>query len=208
MLFLQGWDRREKIIPERRYDMRVLIGVFMLLFSFSFGFDSTVVGKEFKDFTSIDEKGNVVKASQVIDHKPAVIIFFALGDQAGTFKFLPNMNRLYEKYKDRVVFMAVLLSRSNAEEVKDLKKMLPLKIPVYLGYKDAILNYGIRKVDVPLILFVDRSGLVTHIIARPESSAEEIYPPEKNLQKKDTMAERISQSMKIIENYIKQVIGE
>ncbi|SNZ06372.1 AhpC/TSA family protein [Persephonella hydrogeniphila] len=188
--------------------MRALIGVFMLIFSFSFGFDTFIVGKEFKDFTSIDEKGNEVKASQIVDHKPAVIIFFAIGDQPGTFKFLPNMNKLYEKYKDKVVFMAVLLSRSNPEEVKKLKKMLPLKIPVYLGYRDAIINYGIRKVDVPLILFVDRNGLITNVIARPESTAEEIYPPEKNLQKKESIEGRISQSIKIIDRYIKEIIKE
>jgi len=188
--------------------MGKIVFMLMLTFSFSFGFDSLVVGKEFRDFTAIDETGKVVKASQVIDHKPAVIIFFAIGDQPGTFRFLPNMNRLYEKYKDRVVFMAVLLSRSNKKEVQELKKMLPLKIPVYLGYTDAIRNYDIRKVDVPLILFVDKEGFVTNIISRPESEMEEIYPPEKSLKEKETIEDRISQSIEIIEKYIKKLIGD
>ncbi len=186
---------------------KVLIAL-LTVFSLSYGFDSSLVGKEFRDFRSIDEKGNVVKASQIIDHKPAVIVFFAIGDQPGTFKFLPNMNRLYEKYKDKAVFMAVLLSRSNKNEVQELKKMLPLKLPVYLGYTDAIRNYGIRKVDVPLIVFVDKQGLITNIIARPESTMEEIYPPEKSLEKKETIKERISQSIEIIEKYIKKLIGD
>ncbi len=188
--------------------MKKVIMAFLTVFSLSFGFDSSLVGKEFKDFRSIDEKGKVVKASQVIDHKPAVIIFFAIGDQPGTFKFLPNMNSLYEKYKDKAVFMAVLLSRSNEKEVQELKKMLPLKLPVYLGYSDAIINYDIRKVDVPLIIFVDKEGLITNIIARPESTMEEIYPPEKSLKEKETIKERISQSIKIIEKYIKNLAGE
>lgn len=185
---------------------KILIALFLIFYQ-SFAFDSSVVGKEFLDFTSRDETGKEVKASQVIDHKPAVVVFFAIGDQPGTFKFMPQMNSLYEKYKDRVVFMAVLLSRSNPEEVKELKKMLPLKLPVYLGYRDAIINYQIQKVDVPLIIFVDRAGLITHIIARPESTEEEIYPPEK-LEKKDTIQGRISQSISIIEKYVKQMLGE
>ncbi|MDQ7055092.1 MAG: redoxin domain-containing protein [Persephonella sp.] len=163
--------------------MKKLLTALFLIFSQTFAFDSSVVGKEFLDFTSIDEKGKEVKASQIIDHRPAVIVFFALGDQPGTFKFMPHMNSLYEKYRDKVVFMAVLLSRSDPAEVKELKKMLPLKLPVYLGYSDAIINYQIQKVDVPLIVFVDKTGLITHIIARPESTEEEVYPPEK-LEKK------------------------
>ncbi len=185
---------------------RLLLALF-LIFSQTFAFDSSVVGKEFLDFTSRDETGKEVKASKIIDHKPAVIVFFALGDQPGTFKFMPYMNRLYEKYKNNVVFMAVLLSRSNPEEIKELKKMLPLKLPVYLGYRDAIINYQIQKVDVPLIIFVDKTGLITHIVARPESTEKEIYPPE-TVVREETIEKRISQSVNIIEEYIKEIIAD
>ena len=104
--------------------------------------------------------------------------------------------------------MAVLLSRSDKKEVQELKKMLPLKIPVYLGYKDAIDNYNIRKVDVPLIILVDRDGLITNIVARPESEMEEVYPFEKDLQKKETIEERTAQSIKLLDKYIQKLIQE
>ncbi|WP_297453527.1 redoxin domain-containing protein [Persephonella sp.] len=197
-----------KITLERRFKMRKVIMAFLTVFSLSFAFDNTLVGKEFRDFTSIDESGKVVKASQVIDHKPAVIIFFAIGDQPGTFKFLPHMNELYDKYKDKVVFMAVLLSRSDKKEVQELKKLLPLKIPVYRGYRDAIENYKIRKVDVPLIILVDKDGLITNIVARPESEMEEVYPFEKNLKKENTLEGRTAQSIKLLDKYIQKLIQE
>ncbi|WP_457643014.1 TlpA disulfide reductase family protein [Persephonella sp.] len=187
--------------------MKKIAVLFLIVFSFSYGLDSSVVGKRFVDFTSIDEKGREVKASQVINGKPAVVVFFAIGDQPGTFKFLPHMNDLYEKYKDKVVFMAVLLSRSDPEEVKELKQMLPLKIPVYLGYSDAVKGYGIRKVDVPLILFIDRKGIIKHLVVRPESTMEEIYPEEK-FEKKETIEERIKQSIQIMDRYIKEISKE
>ncbi|WP_456383587.1 peroxiredoxin family protein [Persephonella sp.] len=187
--------------------VRILLSFFILV-NAVLAFDSSVVGKKLKDFTSIDENGNVVKASRVIDHKPAVIIFFAIGDKPGTFDFMPAMNSLYEKYRDRVVFMAVLLSRSNPKEVKELKQMLPLKIPVYLGYRDAIKGYNIRKIDVPLILIVDDNQTIRHIIARPESTMEEVYPPDSSITQKDTQEGRIKQSIELIDRYIKQLLKE
>ncbi|NPA54382.1 MAG: TlpA family protein disulfide reductase, partial [Aquificae bacterium] len=137
---------------------------------------SDFIGKEQINFHGIDETGKEVDMKSITQGKPAVIIFFAIGDKPGTFDFLPNMNKLYDKYKDKVQFVAVLLSRSDAEEVKELKEMLPLKIPVLLGYSDAIKGYEISKVDVPFIVIVDANGKVKHIVVRPESEMIEEAP--------------------------------
>ncbi len=165
------------------------------------------IGKNYKKFRGITEDGKVVNIKDLIDSKPAVLIFFAIGDKPGTFDFLPHMNKLYEKYKDKVAFVAVLLSRSDKEEVKELKEILPLKIPVLRAYNEAISRYKITKLDVPYIVFIDRNGKVKHILLRPESEmikeAPKVEHPE---YKGKTQFQRIEMSMKTIEKYIEEIL--
>ncbi len=166
-----------------------------------------LIGKPYPDFHGIDENGKEVSIKNVIGNKPAIIIFFAIGDKPGTFDFLPNINSLYDKYGNRIKFVAVLLSRSNSEEVKELKRILPLRIPVLLGYSDAIKNYRIAKVDVPYIVIINRKGIVKHVILRPESYMIE-EAPYKNREEfiNKTKEERIKSSIKIIDMYIKNLL--
>ncbi len=165
------------------------------------------IGKNYKKFRGITEEGKVVNIKKLIDGKPAVLIFFAIGDKPGTFDFLPNMNRLYEKYKDKVAFVAVLLSRSDKEEVQELKKILPLKIPVLRAYNEAISRYKITKLDVPYIVFIDKEGKVRHIILRPESEMIKESPKVEHPEYKGkSQSQRIEMSMKTIEKYIQEII--
>ena len=164
------------------------------------------IGKRFIDFHGIDEEGKEVAISDMIQGKPAVIIFFAIGDKPGTFDFMPYMDELYQKYNSKVQFVAVLLSRSDSEEVKELKEMVPINMPVLRGYSDAIKNYEISKVDVPYMLFIDKNGVIKHIILRPESEMirEAPYVEHKNYKDK-TQEERIKSSIKEIEIYINEI---
>ncbi len=166
------------------------------------------IGKDYKRFRGIDESGKVVSIKDIIDNKPAVIIFFAIGDKPGTFDFLPHMNSLYDKYKDRVKFVAVLLSRSDKEEVQELKKILPLKIPVLLAFNEAITRYKITKLDVPYLVFIDKDGKVKHILLRPESKMIKESPKVEHPDYENkTEEERINKSMEIIEGYIREIAG-
>ncbi len=164
------------------------------------------IGKKYKNFHGITEKGKEVSISEVINGKPAVIIFFAIGDKPGTFDFMPHMNKLYEKYKDKVNFVAVLLSRSDAGEVQELKRITPINMPILRGYSDAIESYQISKVDVPYILFIDKDGLIKHIILRPESEmiTEVPFVRHKDYKNK-SQEERIKSSVKEIEKYIIEI---
>ena len=167
-----------------------------------------LIGKKYLDFYGMDEDGKETSISKIIDGKPAVIIFFAIGDKPGTFDFMPHMNELYDRYKSKVNFVAVLLSRSDREEVQELKRITPINIPVLRGYSDAIENYQISKVDVPYILFIDKNGVIKHIILRPESEMITEAPYIKHEDYKDkTQEERIESSIKEIEKYIIE-IGE
>jgi thiol-disulfide isomerase/thioredoxin len=168
---------------------------------------SEFIGKEQINFHGIDESGKEVDIKSITEGKPAVIVFFAIGDKPGTFDFLPHMNELYDKYKDKVEFVGVLLSRSNAKEVQELKKMLPLKMPVLLGYSDAIKGYEISKLDVPFIVFVDEKGKVERIIVRPESDMIEEAPAVNREDYKNmTLQQRINKSIKNIDNYIQEML--
>jgi len=168
---------------------------------------SEFIGKEQINFHGIDESGNKVDIRSITEGKPAVIIFFAIGDKPGTFDFLPHMNELYDKYKDKVEFVGVLLSRSNAKEVQELKKMLPLKMPVLLGYSDAIKGYEISKLDVPFIVMVDEDGKIERIIVRPESDMIEEAPAvDRTNYQNMNLKERINESIKNIDNYIQEMI--
>ena len=167
------------------------------------------IGKKYLNFHGIDENGKEVAISDVIDGKPAVVIFIAIGDKPGTFDFMPYMDSLYKKYKSKVQFVAVLLSRSDKEEVQELKRITPINMPVLRGYSDAIKNYEISKVDVPYMVFIDRNGFIKHIILRPESETikEAPYIDHKDYENK-TQKERIESSIKEIEKYIKEIIGD
>ncbi len=130
---------------------------------------SDYLNKKFLDFPAFNEQGKVVRLSDVAGHgKPVVFIFWAYGDR-DSFKFLPKLNYLLDKYKGKVIFIAGLLSRSDLKEVQKAKKLIPLKFPVWLvDYKAAVL-YNIRKVDVPLILYIDEKGYIKNIVVRPKS---------------------------------------
>ncbi len=155
--------------------MRKIFNIIAILFIFMYGTSiaqpkvSEYLNKKFLDFPAFNEQGKVVKLSDVAGHgKPVVFIFWAYGDR-DTFKLLPKLNYLLDKYKGKVIFIAGLLSRSNLKEVQKAKKLIPLKFPVWLvDYKAAVL-YNIRKVDVPLILYIDGKGYIKNIIVRPKS---------------------------------------
>ncbi|WP_457623032.1 TlpA family protein disulfide reductase [Persephonella sp.] len=196
--------------------MKLLTGLLILLLFFSNGFSITddelneLIGNKYKTFRGIDESGKVINIKSIVKKgKPAVIIFFAIGDKPGTFDFLPKLNPTYEKYKDKVTFVAVLLSRSSVEEVKKLKELLPLKIPVILAFNETIDRYKISKVDVPYIVFVDKSGKIKRIILRPESPMIKEKPDRDNSDYENkTQKERIDLSIKRIESYLEKLEEE
>jgi len=155
--------------------MRKLFILIFAIFGITFAENKDLVGKPAPDFYGKDEAGNIRKLSE-FKGKNVVVIFWAIGD-VDTYRFLPKLNPLYKKYKDKVIFIAPLLSKSDAKEVKEAKKMIPLQIPVWLAGTDAIEGYSIEKIDVPYIVFIDKNQTIKNIIIRPKS-VEEI---EKNI---------------------------
>ncbi len=167
-----------------------------------------LAGKEFLDFRMIDEQGRVVHLRDFVKKgKPVVVVFWAIGDQKGTYFFLPEFNKLYDKYKDKVIFLAVLLSRSTPKEVQEAKKFIPLKIPVYRAYSEAIKRYKIAKIDVPYIVLITPDGKIKRIMIRPESYTR-YEEPEQPLTEKRKLEEIIAESIEKLDKYIKELLKE
>ncbi len=135
-----------------------------LVLVFNFTFAEDLVGKKFIDVYGKDEKGKVRKLSDIAGKgKPVVVIYWAIGD-VDTYKILPKINQISKKYKDKVLFVAPLLSVSDEKEVKEAKKMIPLDIDVWLAGSDSIKGYSIEKVDVPYLVFIDKEGNIKSIM--------------------------------------------
>ncbi|NPA51773.1 MAG: redoxin domain-containing protein [Aquificae bacterium] len=165
-----------------------------------------LAGKDFLDFRMIDESGKVVHLKDFVKKgKPVVVVFWAIGDQKGTYWFLPQFNKLYEKYKDKVIFLAVLLSRSTPEEVQEAKEFIPLKIPVYRAYSEAIEKYKIAKIDVPYIVLITPEGKIKRIVIRPESYTR-YEEPSQPLTQKRQLEEIIAESIQKLDLYIRELI--
>ncbi|MDM7274369.1 TlpA family protein disulfide reductase [Sulfurihydrogenibium azorense] len=153
--------------------------VVLLLVGLSFANPQDLIGKKFVDFYGKDESGKVVKASEYIGKgKPAVVVYWAIGD-VDTYKILPKINQLYKKYKDKVIFIAPLLSVSNPKEVQEAKKFIPIDMPVWLAGSDSIKGYSIEKVDVPYLVFIDKNGNIVDIM----TTARDIKKIEENIKK-------------------------
>ena len=218
--------------------MRIITYLILLISATTFAYEEgKLIGKKAPDFTFLGEEcvyyptdiyyrenGKLKKRCKeyhlkdiLKKGKPVVIIFWAIGDRSGTYYFLPKMNKLYDKYKDKVEFMAVLLSKSDGKEVQEAKKVIPLKIPVYRAYSDAIFNYNISKVDVPYLVFITPDGKIQRVLLRPESTSRLIedkkgvhhYKATQEQLNQDRFTihkEIIAQSIKDIEKFINQII--
>lgn len=131
---------------------------------FTLSFSADLSGKQFLDFYGKDESGRVLKLSDIAGKgRPVVVIFWAIGD-VDTYKVLPKINPMYDRYKEKVIFVAPLLSKSDSKEVQQAKKLIPLKVPVWLAGTDSIKAYEIDKVDVPYIVFISKDGKIEAIM--------------------------------------------
>ena len=216
--------------------MRFLVFLLALAINFAYAYkEGVLIGKKAPDFTFLGEeckydpddiyyKENGKWKKRCKEHnlseilkkgKPVVIVFWAIGDRPGTYYFLPKLNELYEKYKDKVEFMAVLLSRTSQKEVEKAKKLIPLKMPVYRAYSDAIIKYNIGKIDVPYLVFITPDGKIKKVMLRPESPMRYVED-EKGLHKRngkfdkshrfDIHQDLIEASIKDIDKYIQELI--
>ena len=135
------------------------------------------------DFTVYDADMNEVKLS---DHfgKPIIVNFWA--SWCGPCKSeLPAFDDLYGKYKDDVVFLMINLTDGQRETVSSVKEFVShsgYSFPVYYDAEyDAAITYGVR--SIPETVFINTDGSIYDIRVGAMNEV-------------------------VLENYIKQMIGE
>lgn len=135
------------------------------------------------DFTVYDSEMNKVKLSDYFG-KPIVINFWTSWCDPCKSE-LPAFDAMYEKYGDEVVFMMINLNDGYNETVNGVKEFVldsGYSFPVYYDTKyDAANTYDIY--SIPETVFINADGSIYYI-------------------------QLGAMSEKLLENYIKQIIGE
>lgn len=135
------------------------------------------------DFIVYDSEMNEVKLSDFFG-KPIVINFWA--SWCGPCKSeLPAFDAIYEKYGDEVVFMMINLTDGQRDTVSSIKEFVSdngYSFPVYYDIEyDASNTYGVRSIPQTVLINADGSLYDIRVGAMSEV---------------------------VLENYIKQMIGE
>ena len=124
------------------------------------------------DFTVFDKDGKPVRLSEMFG-RPVVINFWATWCPPCK-REMPDFEKLYKEYGDRVVFMMVNLTDGHRDTVEGTKRFVSGKgytFPVYFDTQDSG-GSAYHIVSIPQTVFIDRNGNVykTHIGAMNEAT--------------------------------------
>ena len=119
-----------------------------------------ILGNPFPDFTVTDTEGNAFILSEALkDHKAVLINFWATWCAPCLNEF-PHLNEAYEKYSDRVAFIALSKEKKDTiEKITEYQKENGISFP--MGRDEGQKLYGIfNTTGVPITVVVDRFGNV------------------------------------------------
>lgn len=119
---------------------------------------SSLLGKPFQDFTVTDIDGNTFTLSEaLIDHEAVLINFWATWCGPCRSEF-PAINKVYEKYKDRVAFIALSTEPGDTNEViSSFRRENGLTLPMGRDEDHKLYNTA-RTNSIPVTVIVDRFG--------------------------------------------------
>lgn len=124
------------------------------------------------DFTVFDKDGKPVRLSEMFG-RPVVINFWATWCPPCK-REMPDFDKLYKEYGDRVVFMMINLTDGYRDTVDGTKRFVSGKgytFPVYFDTQDSG-GSAYHIVSIPQTVFIDTNGNVykTHIGAMSEAT--------------------------------------
>ena len=117
-----------------------------------------LLGKPLADFTTTDIDGNTFSLSEAVnDHEAVVINLWATWCGPCKQEF-PDVNKVYEAYKDRVAFIALSIDPNDTDEgIAEYREKLNLTLPMGHDEEQSLYIYTEQK-GVPTTLIVDRFG--------------------------------------------------
>lgn len=137
--------------------------------------DTDFLGKPFPDFTATDTEGNTFTLSEALkDHDAVVINFWATWCGPCRNEF-PHLNEAYEKYHDRVAFIALSKEPNDTvEKIAEYRKENGISFPMGRDEDLTLYKYlgGIE--SVPKTVVVDRFGNAVFYHGFAFSSAGEV----------------------------------
>ena len=120
--------------------------------------DAGILGKPFPDFTVTDTEGNAFTLSEALEeHEAALINIWATWCPPCEAE-MPFLNEAYEKYGDRVAFIALSAEEEDTpEKIEDYRLAHGIRFP--MGRDEGCLAYQyLGKPGLPTTVIVDRFG--------------------------------------------------
>ena len=120
--------------------------------------EEAILGQPFPDFTATDTEGNTFTLSEALkDHEAVLINCWATWCSPCESEF-PDLNAAYEKYGDRVAFIALSIEDNDtADIIAAFRESHGITFP--MGRDEGMAVYGYtQSVYIPVTVIVDRFG--------------------------------------------------
>ncbi len=129
---------------------KLYISLSILIFIFSFAFAK----EKLPYFKFETEKGEVIKKSNLKD-KPTVMIFWGIYCHTCRDE-LPRLEKLYQRYKDKVNFLAVVVDTRDINEVKEFKDKISFSYPVaFINSQSDLIKFKVFGTPTTLVISPD-----------------------------------------------------
>ncbi len=130
------------------YKLYISLSILTLIFSFAFA------KEKLPYFKFETEKGEVIKKSNLKD-KPTVMIFWGIYCHTCRDE-LPRLEKLYQKYKDKVNFLAVVVDTHNTAEVKEFKEKVGFNYPVaFINSQSDLIKFKVFGTPTTVVISPD-----------------------------------------------------
>lgn len=158
----------------KRTVIMILLLVMALFVGAAAAENTEVLGQPFPDFTVEDTEGNTFTLSEALkDHEAVLVNIWATWCPPCRGEF-PDLNEVYQEYKDRVAFIALSSETSDTIPViADFRKGMGLEIPMGREAGTGLTSY-LSITGIPTTVVVDRFGKAVYMQSGAFAGAGEV----------------------------------
>jgi peroxiredoxin len=117
------------------------------------GGNSDLIGKTVKSFSLTDINGNKITSAST-KGKVVVLNFWFIACKPCVAE-IPELNKIYEKYKDNKEVVFASITFDGKEHVQDFLEKNPISYPVITDDKDTISDFGINAYPTNMVIGKD-----------------------------------------------------